>query len=361
MPSFDFDNHTLCTKCRNQVCDLELVCDECRDWPLPKRKVFVNYNNSLRARREYKKRKARLAGAASDQSVYDTDTDVPLDEPSVPMQNVHFDSVGQQQCLVSEEVVVSSAPSTEVAQSDVLLLSSGDGLDKLAASIFSRLSDLQSAKAPPPPQYRVIHWGVELVSLVLFCLVSVSLVLLIPILLGSLPPLNFYLTLCNQFSGFPQRLCLAKPLIGLSPAIIGSSSCRRNLLPLVRRSPRFAIVGFVLLSRSLTRPHRYPGIWRMLGNRLHGLGFRHLPSLRLSSLVLLVQSSTLLSLVHLGDVPLTRLSILWDTPLARGVILLPARDVGSLAIRLMMRTHRLKFADNGTISRTKRTIFVLPH
>ena len=78
----------------------KLVCDECRDWPLPKRKVFVNYNNSLRARREYKQRKARLAGAASDQSVYDTDTDVPLDEPSVPVQNVHFDSVGQQQCLV---------------------------------------------------------------------------------------------------------------------------------------------------------------------------------------------------------------------------------------------------------------------
>ena len=151
MPSFDFDNHTLCTKCRNQVCDLELVCDECRDWPLPKRKVFVNYNNSLRARREHKQRKARLAGAASDQSVYDTDTDVPLDEPSVPVQNVHFDSVGQQQCLVSEEVVVSSAPSTEVAQSDVLLLSSGDGLDKLAASIFSRLSDLQSARGHPPP------------------------------------------------------------------------------------------------------------------------------------------------------------------------------------------------------------------
>ena len=36
MPSFDFDNHTLCTKCRNQVCDLEIVCDECRDWPLQK-------------------------------------------------------------------------------------------------------------------------------------------------------------------------------------------------------------------------------------------------------------------------------------------------------------------------------------
>ena len=162
MPSFAFDNHTLCTKCRNQVCDLELVCDECSDWPLPKRKVFVNYNNSLRARREYKQRKARLAGAASDQSVYDTDTDVPLDEPSVPVQNVHFDSVGQQQCLVSEEVVVSSAPSTEVAQSDVLLLSSGDGLDKLAASIFSRLSDLQSARGRPPTPVQSHSVGSEI-------------------------------------------------------------------------------------------------------------------------------------------------------------------------------------------------------
>ena len=48
MPSFSYDNHTLCTKCRNQVCDMELVCDECRDWPPQKRRVFVNYNNSLR-------------------------------------------------------------------------------------------------------------------------------------------------------------------------------------------------------------------------------------------------------------------------------------------------------------------------
>ena len=28
-----------------------LVCDECHDWPLPKRKVFVSYNNSLKTRR----------------------------------------------------------------------------------------------------------------------------------------------------------------------------------------------------------------------------------------------------------------------------------------------------------------------
>ena len=77
---------------------MELVCEECRDWPITKRKVFVNYNTRLRIKHEYKQRQARLAGAASDQSVYETDTDVPLDETSVPVQNVHLDNLnlGQQ-------------------------------------------------------------------------------------------------------------------------------------------------------------------------------------------------------------------------------------------------------------------------
>ena len=153
MPSFDFDNHTLYITCRGQVCDLEIFCDECHDWPLSKRKVFVNYNRGLKTRREYKKRKARLSGAArsSDQSVYDTDTDVPLDEPSVPVQNVQLESVGSQECLVSQECVVSEAPSTEVAQSDVLLLSSGDGLEKLASSLFFLSLVIISLNPPPPP------------------------------------------------------------------------------------------------------------------------------------------------------------------------------------------------------------------
>ena len=62
---------------------------------------------------------------------------------------------------------------------------------------------------------------------------------------------------------------------------------------------------------------------------------------------LLVQSSTLLSLVRLGDGPLTRLSVPRTTHLARGVI--PPHP------------HRLRIANNGTINRTKRIIFVLPH
>ena len=153
MPSFSYDNHTLCTRCRNQVCDMQLVCEECRDWPITKLKVFVNYNNKLCTKREYKQRQARLAGAASDQSVYETDTDVPLDEPSVPVPNVHLDdlNLGQQQCLISEEVVVSAGPSTETATSDLLLLPPGSDLDKLALTILSRLSDLQSARGPQTP------------------------------------------------------------------------------------------------------------------------------------------------------------------------------------------------------------------
>ena len=153
MPSFSYDNHTLCTRCRNQVCDMQLVCEECRDWAITKRKVFVNYNNKLRTKREYKQRQARLAGAASDQSVYETDTDVPLDKPSVPVPNVHLDdlNLGQQQCLISEEVVVSAGPSTETATSDLLLLPPGSDLDKLALTILFRLSDLQSARGPQTP------------------------------------------------------------------------------------------------------------------------------------------------------------------------------------------------------------------
>ena len=120
MPSFFYDNHTLCTKCRNQVCNMNLVCDECRDWPITKRKTFVHYNNKLRIKRKSKRRQARLASTASDQSVCDTDTDVPLEEPSVPMQNIDLNELdlGQDQSLTSEEVVVSA----ETDQTNFLVL-----------------------------------------------------------------------------------------------------------------------------------------------------------------------------------------------------------------------------------------------
>ena len=149
MPSIDFDTHTLCIGCRNEVCDLNVHCDECRDWPDSKRAAFVKYNRNLKSKRDYKsRRRARLSGAAqsSDQSVYDTDTDVPsLDEPSVPVQGVNLD------CVVSQECVVSEAPSTEAGPSEILYVTSGDSLEQLASSLISKMSELQSDRGRPPP------------------------------------------------------------------------------------------------------------------------------------------------------------------------------------------------------------------
>ena len=112
--------------------------------------------------------------------------------------------------------------------------------------------------------------------------------------------------------------------------------------------------------------------------------------LRLSGQVLRIQKMTLHPLVHMGDGPAipfaaathvqpgpshpeddaayagpsrrrsydslrVRLGIL----LARGVILLLLRGVGSRTIRLPMRARRVLIADNGTISRMTRNIFVM--
>ena len=85
MPSIVFDAHTLCIGCRDQVCDMSVHCDECRDWSDSYRLAFVKYNLTLKAKLDSKvRRKARHSAALSqsDQSVYDTDTEVPsIDEP----------------------------------------------------------------------------------------------------------------------------------------------------------------------------------------------------------------------------------------------------------------------------------------
>ena len=111
MPSIDFDAHTVCIGCRRQVCDMSVHCDECRDWMDSYRAAFVKYNRTLKAKRDSKgRRKARLSAAQSqsDQSVYDTDTEVPsIDEP-LPSVQVQSDNV---------ECVFSEAPSAEASLS----------------------------------------------------------------------------------------------------------------------------------------------------------------------------------------------------------------------------------------------------
>ena len=96
MPSIVLDAHTLCIGCRHQVCDMSVHCDECRDWTDSYRLAFVKYNRTLKAKRDSKeRRKARRSAAQSqsDQSVYDTDIEVPsIDEP-IPSVQVQSDKV----------------------------------------------------------------------------------------------------------------------------------------------------------------------------------------------------------------------------------------------------------------------------
>ena len=48
---FLYDNHALCTECRNQVCNINLIYYKCHDWIIMKRKTFVHYNSKLRIKR----------------------------------------------------------------------------------------------------------------------------------------------------------------------------------------------------------------------------------------------------------------------------------------------------------------------
>ena len=152
MPSIDFDAHTLCIGCRHQICDLTVHCDECRNWSDTYRSAFVKYNRTLKAKRDSKGRhKARLSAAQSpsDQSVCDTDTEVPsLDEP-LPSVQVQSDNV---ECVVSEQCAVSEATSAEASLSDVLYVTSGDRFEQLASSLLSQMRELSDRGRHPPVQ-----------------------------------------------------------------------------------------------------------------------------------------------------------------------------------------------------------------
>ena len=146
MPSIVFDAHTLCIGCRDQVCDMSVHCGECRDWSDSYRLAFVKYNRTLKAKRDSKVwRKARHSAAQSqsDQSVYDTDREVPsIDEP-IPSVQVQSDKV---------ESVVSKAPSAEASLSDFLYVTPGDRFEQLASTLLSQMRELSGRGLHPPVQ-----------------------------------------------------------------------------------------------------------------------------------------------------------------------------------------------------------------
>ena len=367
MPSLDFDAHTLCIGCRHQVCDLTVYCDECRNWSDTYRSAFVKYNRTLKAKRDYKGwRRARLSGAAqspSDQSFCDTDTEVPsLDEP-LPSVQVQSDNV---ECVVSQECVVSEAPSTGASLSDILYVTSGERFEQLASSLLSKMNELQSDRGrhPPVQSHSIVGSG------------SRPIVAATDYLGVSAPPQGVHLS--NPINPVfrlptapvsdetpPHRLFasdrkvqeLEKDVSATRLAI--SSLCDRGFQP-----PQSLLDSASSLSRDLKDAKRSSSELRgEIRPPPSQPGFRHIssdsPLLCLSSQVLRIQKATLHPLVHLGDGPTIPLRVRLGVHLARGVILLPTRGVGSRIIHLPMRANRLPVADNGTMSRQTRIIFVL--
>ena len=78
---------------------------------------------------------------------------MPINEPSVPVQNVHVDrlNLGQQKCLISDEIVVSAGTSTETNTSNFLSLTTGEGIDKVVLSLLARITDLEATRGLQPP------------------------------------------------------------------------------------------------------------------------------------------------------------------------------------------------------------------
>ena len=62
-----YDKHTLCEKCRKQVCSYSSFCDECRSWSTDFRKIYVKHQRTLHQKRVSKeKAKAKSPPIADD-------------------------------------------------------------------------------------------------------------------------------------------------------------------------------------------------------------------------------------------------------------------------------------------------------
>ena len=89
--------------------------------------------------------KARHSAAQSrsNQSVYDTDIDVPSFDGPIPSVQVQSDKV---------KSVVSEAPSAEASLSDFLFVTPGNWFEQLASTLLSKFQELSDRGLHPPVQ-----------------------------------------------------------------------------------------------------------------------------------------------------------------------------------------------------------------
>ena len=78
-----FDKHTLCEKCRKQVCNYSSFCDECRSWSTDFRKVYVKHQRTLQQKRVSKEKAKTKSPPIADDSASNVSVDSHVSIPVV--------------------------------------------------------------------------------------------------------------------------------------------------------------------------------------------------------------------------------------------------------------------------------------
>ena len=153
-----YDTHTLCEKCRKQVCGYDSFCDECRSWTKDFRRMHLKHQRTLHQKRVSKgnaRAKAKsppvvddaASNASMESHVSVLVVILPLDPQSVDVED-NLSNLGNIQ-NVDNIVEIQSQP--EIPP----LPSTSAGFDAGAfASVYTRLHELldkfQGRKTPPP-------------------------------------------------------------------------------------------------------------------------------------------------------------------------------------------------------------------
>ena len=143
-----YDKHTLCEKCRNQVCGYNSFCDECRSWSTDFRKMYVKHQRTLHQKRvskENAKAKAKSPPMADDSASnvsIESHVSIPVVILPLDSQSVDIDdNISNIQNI--DNVVEIQQPQPEVAPPPPPPLSMVFDAGTLA-SVFDRLNNILS-------------------------------------------------------------------------------------------------------------------------------------------------------------------------------------------------------------------------
>ena len=135
---YSVDKHSLCVKCRGQVCNLLVFCDECKDWSTEFREIYVRHLRTLKQKRSSKDRLKAKAHSFDMGVIDDDEVCISASETcdSVPVDPLQaFSDVDVVEATASPPVPTSQSVNRPQALSD------SDTINK----VFSKLNSLLDA------------------------------------------------------------------------------------------------------------------------------------------------------------------------------------------------------------------------